>query len=104
MARTRERYELLIEVLMDLHTNQPNAGWDARALEASERARARSLVEVLAEARINLREGIDEALIAQERPWRSSSSSIGAGSRAASVQFRLIASAPDAADLGRTPR
>lgn len=67
MARTRDRYDLLIDVLMDLHARRPGEGWDAEALRASERAKARSLVELLAEAHINLREGIDENLLAEER-------------------------------------
>jgi CHAT domain-containing protein len=67
MARTRERYELLIDILMELHAKEPDRGWDAEALHASERAKARSLVELLAEARINIREGIDESLLAKER-------------------------------------
>jgi CHAT domain-containing protein len=60
MATTRDRYDLLIDVLMDLHGREPESGWDARALHASERARARSLVELLAEARIDLEAGADE--------------------------------------------
>jgi CHAT domain-containing protein len=67
MARTRDRYELLIDVLMDLHAKEPGRGWDAEALHASERAKARSLVELLAEAHIDLREGIEETLLAEER-------------------------------------
>jgi CHAT domain-containing protein len=67
MAKTHERYDLLIDVLMDLHARQPGHGWDAEALRASERARARGLIELLAGARIDLREGIDEALLARER-------------------------------------
>jgi CHAT domain-containing protein len=67
MATTRDRYDLLIDVLMDLHAREPDRGWDAAALHASERARARSLVELMAEARIDLREGIDESLLEKER-------------------------------------
>lgn len=67
MAKTHERYDLLIDVLMDLHAKHPEQGWDAEALRASERAKARGLVELLAGARINLKEGIDENLLAKER-------------------------------------
>ncbi len=65
-AVTRDRYDLLIDILMDLHVKQPAEGWDAEALHVSERARARSLIELLAEAHINLREGVDEELLAKE--------------------------------------
>jgi CHAT domain-containing protein len=40
---------------------------DAEALQASERGRARSLLEQLSEARIDIREGVDPALIEKER-------------------------------------
>ncbi len=61
MATTRDRYDLLIDVLMGLHAREPERGWGAQALHASERARARSLIELLAEARIDLGAGADEA-------------------------------------------
>ena len=66
-AVTRDRYDLLIDTLMDLHAKQPGEGWDAEALHACERARARSLIELLAEAHIDLREGVDESLLEKER-------------------------------------
>ncbi|MBI3473365.1 MAG: CHAT domain-containing protein [Candidatus Solibacter usitatus] len=43
---TKESYYLqYISALMDLHRQQPGGGYDARALETSERRRARGLVE-----------------------------------------------------------
>src|SRR2546428_737879 len=60
-------YELSIELLMRQHEQEPGAGYDALALEASERARARSLLESLAEARADIRVGVDAALIDRER-------------------------------------
>jgi len=47
----QQRYRLLVEVLMALHARQPTRGWDAEALGASETARARSLLEMIAEGR-----------------------------------------------------
>ncbi len=67
MATTRHRYDLLIDVLMQLHASEPDRGWDAEALHASERARARSLVELMTEARIDLRTGVDPELLEKER-------------------------------------
>lgn len=88
MAKTHERYDLLIDVLMDLHRKHPNGGWDAEALHASERAKARSLIELLAGARIDLKEGIDETLLAQER---SMETRLEAGRR---EEQRRLAGAP----------
>jgi CHAT domain-containing protein/Tfp pilus assembly protein PilF len=60
-------YELLIDVLMRLHEREPDRGHDGAALEASERGRARGLLESLVEARVDVREGVDPELLEQER-------------------------------------
>ena len=60
-------YEFYIDVLMSLHKQRPSEGFDAKALEASERARARSLLDLLTEARIDIRQGVDPRLIERER-------------------------------------
>lgn len=63
-------YELHIEVLMEAHRRDPAAGFDARAFEASEQARARGLLDLLAEASVEVREGADPALLDAERSAR----------------------------------
>ncbi|PPT09597.1 High-affnity carbon uptake protein Hat/HatR [Geitlerinema sp. FC II] len=70
-ATVQNNYELYIDLLMELHRQQPNAGYDARAFHASERARARSLLDLLAEADVNLRRGIPPALVDRERNLRA---------------------------------
>lgn len=59
----REYYELAIDVLMRM--NRP-----AEALEISERARARGLLDLLAEAGVDVRQGGDPELLAEERKLR----------------------------------
>ena len=60
-------YDLLVDVLM-LHDRQrPSRGFAAEALVVSERGRARSLIDLLAEARADIRQGVDQALLARER-------------------------------------
>ncbi|HEX5601793.1 MAG TPA: tetratricopeptide repeat protein, partial [Pyrinomonadaceae bacterium] len=59
-ATIEKAYEFYIDVLMQQKL-------DADALHASERGRARSLLEQLSEARINIRQGVDAALIEKER-------------------------------------
>ena len=71
LAATRDRYDLLIDILMDLDAREPGRGWSTEALHASERSKARSLVELLSEARVDLREGIDPDLLARERSLES---------------------------------
>src|SRR5262249_50208373 len=45
----------------------PAAGFDALALAVSERARARSFLELLTEARADIRQGVDGSLLERER-------------------------------------
>jgi CHAT domain-containing protein/Tfp pilus assembly protein PilF len=66
----RDAYELLIDVLMSLHERAPGAGYDRRALEASERARARAFLDLLAEATLDFQGGADPELVARERALR----------------------------------
>jgi CHAT domain-containing protein/tetratricopeptide (TPR) repeat protein len=66
-ASVHRLYELYIEVLMGLHKQNPNAGYDISALEASEKARARSLLDLLNEARADIRQGVDPELLSQTR-------------------------------------
>ncbi|HJT66255.1 MAG TPA: CHAT domain-containing protein, partial [Pyrinomonadaceae bacterium] len=54
-------------VLMQQHAADPTRGFDAEALQASERSRARSLVEQLNEARVDIRRGVDVGLLEKER-------------------------------------
>lgn len=50
-------YDLLIDLLMEMHRKEPAAGHAAEALEISERSLARSLLDGLAAGRIDLRGG-----------------------------------------------
>src|SRR5882724_787868 len=66
-ATVRHHYELYIDVLMRLDQQRPGQGFAAAGFEASERARARTLLETLKESSANIREGADSALIDRER-------------------------------------
>lgn len=67
VAAEQEQYELYVDVLMQLHGQQPTAGYQERALEASERGRARVLLESLQGARTEVRQGVDPVLQERER-------------------------------------
>ncbi|MCI0488636.1 MAG: tetratricopeptide repeat protein [Blastocatellia bacterium] len=67
VASVRNFYDLNIDLLMQLHRQDPSRRLDRIALETSERARARSLIDLLVEARIDIREGVDAALLERER-------------------------------------
>ncbi|MBI4854775.1 MAG: CHAT domain-containing protein [Acidobacteria bacterium] len=69
-ASQNNYYEFYIDLLMKLHQEEPSAGYDVLALQASERARARTFREILTEARIDIRQGIDPQLLERERNLR----------------------------------
>jgi CHAT domain-containing protein/tetratricopeptide (TPR) repeat protein len=66
-AAMQNCFQLYIEILMRLDRASPGAGLAETALSASERARARSLLELLDEAGVDLREGVPAELLAHER-------------------------------------
>jgi CHAT domain-containing protein len=67
LASKQNFYELYIDVLMQMHREQSTAGYDAAALQASERARARGLLETLSEASADIRQGVEPVLLERER-------------------------------------
>jgi len=69
-ATVRQYHEFNIDLLMRLHKQRPSEGFDALALQASEKSRARSLLESLTEARAEIRQGVDPALLERERALR----------------------------------
>jgi CHAT domain-containing protein/predicted negative regulator of RcsB-dependent stress response len=66
-ASRHEFFESYIDVLMQMSKQNPAAAFDAVALAVSERARARSLLELLKEARADIRQGVDSSLLERER-------------------------------------
>lgn len=69
-ASLQDIYKLHIDLLMRLHRRQPDAGFDVAAFKTYEQARARSLIDMLAEASADIRQGADPALLARERSLR----------------------------------
>ncbi len=66
-ASVRNFYDLNVDLLMQLNRQDPSKGLDSLAFETSERARARSLLELLAEARADIRQGVEATLLMRER-------------------------------------
>ena len=67
LANVQSSYQLYTDVLMRQHRAEPTKGFDALAVETSERQRARSLLDLLAEAHTDVRQGMDATLIERER-------------------------------------
>ncbi|MEW6212191.1 MAG: CHAT domain-containing tetratricopeptide repeat protein [Acidobacteriota bacterium] len=76
-------YTGLIEALMERHERDPEAGDDRRAFAILERAKARSLVEAIREARLDVGQELDEDLSRREKQLNA---------RIAELQKRLIQS------------
>jgi CHAT domain-containing protein/tetratricopeptide (TPR) repeat protein len=67
LAFAQDYYKFYIELLMQMHKADAAAGYDVAALQVSERSRARSLLELLAEAHADIRQGVDAGLVERER-------------------------------------
>jgi CHAT domain-containing protein/Tfp pilus assembly protein PilF len=80
-ASRRESYDVYIDLQMRMHESDPGGGHLIKALAASERARARALLDLLAEGRIDVRKGISPELKRSE---------IEAGNRVSLLQSQLL--------------
>jgi len=63
LATLRQTYELAVDLRMAAHRRKPRGGLDAEALSVSERARARTLVELLGSAGVDFERGADPELL-----------------------------------------
>jgi hypothetical protein len=63
-------YKSYIDILMQMRRQNQDAAFDSVAFEVSERARARSLLELLAEARADIRQGVESSLLERELSLR----------------------------------
>lgn len=66
-ATVHERYELYIDLLMQLDQKFPGKGYQEQAFEASERARARAVLDEITESHAAIRADSDPKLIEREQ-------------------------------------
>ena len=66
-ASVQKYSALYVDLLMKLYVRHPEKDFAERAFELNDNARARSLIEIVAEGRAKIRHGIDPALLARER-------------------------------------
>lgn len=69
-ASVHRYYELCVDLLMQMHRQTPDRGFAARALQTSERARARTLLEMLNETHSEISRDVDPTLLAREQQLR----------------------------------
>ena len=67
LANSQPYFDFYIDVLMRLHAARPSEGFDRRALQASELARARGLLDALAERRSAVLRKVDPRLLTREQ-------------------------------------
>jgi CHAT domain-containing protein/tetratricopeptide (TPR) repeat protein len=69
-ASAHRAFETYIDILMRLHRGDPGKGFDALAFDVNERARSRVLLDLLAEAKVDLRRGVSPELLEKHRNMR----------------------------------
>lgn len=92
-ASVQQYYEFSIDLLMQMNAREPSAGFDAFALHTSERARARGLIELLAESRADIRHGVDPQLLERERSLTQQLADAAARRRRLSLSSQAAAEA-----------
>jgi CHAT domain-containing protein len=63
----QDYYEFAIDLLMRLHAEDPGQGYANEAFRVSERSRNRNLLDLLNEAKVDIRQGVDPTLLQRER-------------------------------------
>ncbi len=66
LGSKKEFYDLYVDTLMAMHQQHPANGFDSAAFAAAERSRARSLLDVLAQAKADLQRDLDPQLVENE--------------------------------------
>lgn len=70
LAKAQYAYEFYVDVLMQENKVHPGQGYDGKALEAHERAKARGLLDLLTEANVDIHQGVDPELLQREAQVR----------------------------------
>lgn len=66
-SMVQDYYEFAIELLMRLNAENPGKGYASEAFKISERSRNRNLLDLLNEAKVDIREGVDPTLLQNEQ-------------------------------------
>jgi CHAT domain-containing protein/tetratricopeptide (TPR) repeat protein len=71
LAAVRVQYEFMTSVLMELSGSEREEHYVERGLENAEREHARGLMDLLEEARVDIREGVDQSILGREKDLRA---------------------------------
>ncbi|MEO6052189.1 MAG: CHAT domain-containing tetratricopeptide repeat protein [Pyrinomonadaceae bacterium] len=83
-STVKRYYDFYVDLLMQARKAQPDRNFDSLALEASEKARSRNLLDLITRSGLDIGQGVDPELLASERSIREQLS------RKASFQSRLL--------------
>jgi CHAT domain-containing protein/tetratricopeptide (TPR) repeat protein len=81
----QDYYNFKIDLLMQLDKLAPSKRYAALAFQTNERARARTLMEILVEAGVDIREGVDPVLLQRQQALQQSLNALASGR-----QLRLL--------------
>ncbi len=95
-SKIQEEYSVYVDLLLRLHQQEPTAGYDQKALQMSEKARARSMLESLIEGRLDLRSGVKPELLEREKVIQKKIND------SSSQLARQISGKPDEAKIKKT--
>lgn len=90
LATQQDIYSFYVELLMQLSKARPGRGYDMQAFSAVEHAKARSLVDVLSEARTDPSNGLSQGLRERQRTLRQQISSLGRARGAVIGRQRIV--------------
>lgn len=76
LASKQDYYQFYIDLLMQLNQQQPHQGWEGKALQISERAKARSLLDILAQAQGEVTSGVDPKLLNEKQTLKQKLSTL----------------------------
>lgn len=65
-SSAQDKYKFYIDLLMQLHRQQPLAGYDIQAFIVNENSHARSLLDLVNQSKVDIRKGLSVELIKQE--------------------------------------
>jgi CHAT domain-containing protein/tetratricopeptide (TPR) repeat protein len=88
-SQARRTFDELIDLLFELHQARPGQGYDAHALAVAQQAKARSLLDRLREAEVELRGQADPAVQAREQDLLARIAELEQGEGAAAALAEL---------------
>jgi CHAT domain-containing protein len=69
-SAAKKYYDFYVDLLMQAHKSQPEKKYDELALRTSEQSRSRSLLDLLIQSKVDIKQGVDPTLLEREKAVR----------------------------------